>query len=55
MKKKCCPDTKSGSNIAIDVNVTKIVKCACVTGVLIVGFIYGEKCYRNYLESKKKD
>lgn len=37
--------------VKVEVNVTKIVKYVCMTGVLIVGCIFGEKCFRDYVQS----
>lgn len=37
----CKEEKESGSVIKIEVNVTRIVKYVCMTGVLIVGIIFG--------------
>lgn len=36
--------------VKVEVNVTKIVKYVCITGILIVGCIYGEKCFRDVIQ-----
>jgi hypothetical protein len=52
--KNCCTpkDAEGGSNVNVNVNVDvpKIVKYTCVAGVLIVGIIFGTKCFRKMLE-----
>lgn len=37
--------------VQIDVNVTKIVKYVCITGVLVVAIIFGVGCYRDIIRS----
>ncbi len=39
------------SMVKIEVNVTKIVKYVCITGVLVVACIFGEKCFRDFIEN----
>lgn len=51
----CDSEKKEGSMVKIEVNVTKIVKYVCITGVLIVGCIFGEKCFREFVGSRFKD
>lgn len=43
---------KEDSIVKIEVNVTKIVKYVCITSVLIVGCIFGEKCFRDILQKR---
>lgn len=56
MSKNCCSskDTDSAANVNVNVNVTvdvpKIIKYCCVTGLLIVGIIFGTRCCRTMLE-----
>lgn len=40
--------------VKVEVNVTKIVKYVCMTGILIVGCIYGEKCVRDVLQARSQ-
>lgn len=49
MFKDCYPKEK-GSSVTVNVDVTKIVKYVCVTGVFIVGIIFGTRCYNRLLE-----
>lgn len=41
----------NGIMVKVDVDVTKIVKYVCITGFLIVACIFGEKCFRDFLEN----
>lgn len=43
-------DTEKGTSISVDVNVTQIVKYVCLTGVIIVACIFGEKALRDYMQ-----
>lgn len=51
---------KSGYNVAkepgvsvdVNVDVTQIIKYLCITGVLIVGIIFGIGCLRKVIETK---
>lgn len=38
------------SGVTVDVNVTRIVKYICIASVLIVGIIFGTRCYRDMLK-----
>ncbi|CUH92140.1 hypothetical protein [Herbinix luporum] len=52
-KKDCCETTEQGgSSVKVSVDVTKIVKYVCIAGVLIVGIIFGSKCFSNLLEDE---
>ncbi len=51
-KENDCNKEGNGSMVKIEVNVTKIVKYVCITGVLIVGCIFGEKCFRDFVENR---
>ncbi len=42
-----------GKMVKVKVDVTKIVKYVCVTGVSIVAIIFGAKCLRAYLEDEE--
>jgi hypothetical protein len=48
----CCPDEKTG-RLTMDLNITKIVKYACVAGVLIVAIIFGTKTFEKMIENTK--
>jgi hypothetical protein len=50
--KNCCTPKNPESNVNVNVNVDvpKIVKYACITGVLIVGIIFGTKSFHKMLE-----
>ena len=50
--KDCCSANEVGRSVNVNVNVDvpKIVKYCCITGVLIVGIIFGTRCFRNMLE-----
>ncbi|MBO5484796.1 MAG: hypothetical protein J5979_06270 [Lachnospiraceae bacterium] len=50
----CESEEREGYMVKIEVNVTKIVKYVCITGVLIVGCIFGEKCFRDFVGSRFK-
>ena len=39
------------TELSIDVNVTKIVKYACVAGVVIVAVIFIEKAFKEFVKS----
>ncbi|WP_455056845.1 hypothetical protein [Jutongia sp.] len=39
------PEQTSGSSVHVEVNVTKIVKYVCLTGIAIVGIIFGCKAW----------
>lgn len=43
----CC---EPGVTVKVNVDVPKIVKYACVTGILIVGIIFGTRCFGKMLE-----
>lgn len=48
---KDCKQEGMSSMVKIEVNVTKIVKYVCITGILIVACIFGEKCFRDFVEN----
>ena len=49
----CCEQNEPGtSSVNVTVNVTKIVKYACITGIIIVGIIFGT---RYDLKMKEKE
>lgn len=41
MEISMCKEKNSGAMVKVEVNVTKIVKYVCITGVLIVAVIFG--------------
>lgn len=45
-----CDEGRNDAMVKVEVNVTKIVKYVCITGVLIVGCIFGEKCFRDVVQ-----
>ncbi len=50
--KNCCTpkDITRQVNVNVNVDVPKIVKYSCVTGVLIVGIIFGTKLFGKMLD-----
>lgn len=40
---------KMESTVTVRVDVTKIVKYVCFTGIVIVGIIFGTRCYQKML------
>ena len=47
----CCNPKEAGaSSVIISIDVTKIVKYACCTAIVIVGIIFGTKSYQKMLE-----
>lgn len=44
-KKHCCTTEGTGTRVEVSVDVTRIVKYACVSGVLIVGIIFAAKAF----------
>ena len=52
MSKNCCTTNEAGRNVNVNVNVDvpKIVKYSCLTGVLVVGIIFGTKLFGKMLE-----
>lgn len=46
----CCEPKEYGeSSVNVSVDVTKIVKYACCTAVVIVGIIFGTRCYQKMM------
>ncbi|NLP35122.1 MAG: hypothetical protein GX359_08005 [Clostridiales bacterium] len=50
MIRDCCTPKGKGSSVTVNVDVTKIVKYVCITGVFIVGIIFGTRCYYKLLD-----
>lgn len=52
--KNCCKpkDDNANSNVCVNVNVDvpKIVKYSCLTGILIVGIVFGSINFQKMLE-----
>ncbi|HWT76699.1 MAG TPA: hypothetical protein VN258_18530 [Mobilitalea sp.] len=49
--KDCCSNDECRNvNVNVNVDVPKIVKYSCITGILIVGIIFGSKCFGKMLE-----
>lgn len=50
-KLDCCEPKASGtSSVNVLVDVTKIVKYLCFAGIVIVGIIFGTRCYQKMIE-----
>ncbi len=47
-------DINVNSNISINIDVYKIVKALCAASVMIIGIIFGAKCFNNLLGLFKK-
>lgn len=43
---------EKGTSLSIDINVTKIVKYVCMTGIIIVACIFGEKAFHDYMQKQ---
>ena len=39
------------TNVNIDINVTKIVKYACIAGIVIESVIFTEKAFKEFVKS----
>ncbi|NLK74928.1 MAG: hypothetical protein GX288_06520 [Clostridiales bacterium] len=52
-KSDCCSTDNKGTNVTVQIDVTKIVKYVCVSAVLIVGIIFGTRCYKNLIIDNK--
>jgi len=50
-KKDCCSPKDIDSAVTVSVDVTKIVKYVCIAGVIIVGIIFGNRCYQKMLSA----
>ncbi len=50
--KDCCSSENSENGIIVRVNVDvpKIIKYLCITGIIIVGIIFGTKTFKHMLE-----
>lgn len=51
---QCDEEKRGDSMVKVEVNVTKIVKYVCITGVLVVCCIFGEKCVRDFFSSRNE-
>ena len=49
-KKNCCIPDNVDSSITVRVDVTRIVKYVCISGIIIVGIIFCNKSFRSMLE-----
>lgn len=50
-KINCCePKEPGASSVNISVDVTKIVKYTCCAAIVIVGIIFGTKCYQKMID-----
>ena len=52
MRRDCCTPKEVDRTVTVNVDVTKIVKYTCITGVFIVGIIFGSRCYNKMLKHK---
>jgi hypothetical protein len=43
-------DQEGGVTVRVNVDVPKIIKYLCITGVIIVGIIFGTKTFKHMLE-----
>ena len=50
MLKECCSPKDAGTSVTVKVDVTKIVRYACVASVFIIGIIFGTRCYNKMLD-----
>lgn len=50
-KKDCCTSNDSGTSVNVNVDVTRIVKYLSIAGVVIVGIIFGTRCFGKMLEN----
>ena len=51
-KKGCCETKEAGTSLVnVSVDVTRIVKYVCLAGIVIVGIIFGSKCYQKLIEN----
>ncbi|HHV13783.1 MAG TPA: hypothetical protein GXX75_26300 [Clostridiales bacterium] len=50
--KDCCPseNSENGVIVRVNVDVPKIIKYLCITGIIIVGIIFGTKTFKHMLE-----
>ncbi len=52
-KNKRISSAKQGVSVRVDVDVTSIVKYVAFAGMVIVGIIFGAKCFATYIHSKQ--
>ena len=52
--KVMCKKQEENTSVCVEVNVTKIVKYVCITAVLIVACIFGEKCCKHHYDANGK-
>lgn len=45
----------NGVSVNIDLDIYRIVRCLCITGVLIVGIVFGTDIAKKYLEKEEKE
>ena len=43
-----------GTSVTVRVDVTKIVRYLCITGILVVGIIFGTKCYMELIKEQEE-
>ncbi len=48
--KDCCSPKDANVNVNVNVDVPKIIKYLSVAGVIIVGIIFGTRCFRKMME-----
>ncbi len=49
-KEKCNSELKDESGLTIKIDVTKIVKYVCVTGIVIVAIIFGTRLLKEFVK-----
>ncbi|MBB2183775.1 hypothetical protein H0486_12920 [Lachnospiraceae bacterium MD1] len=47
---ECCEKKDTGSSVNVNIDVTRIVKYVCISGVFIVGIIFGTKYFHKIVE-----
>ena len=48
----CKREQETGTSVTIRVDVTKIVRYLCITGIFVVGIIFGTKFYLDLVKEK---
>lgn len=53
-EKKNKEKKQKGNRVVVKVDVTKIVRCLCFTGVVIVGIIFGTKYWFEWMKEQEQ-
>ena len=48
-------EKNGGVTVNIDLDIYKIVRCLCITGVLIVGIVFGTGIVNKYFKKKEEE